>query len=108
MVSAEHVEPKRVARRAADATRLFSYYAILADIHSSARRHGVADEDIVHAIDNALAIEDAGQDPERWLVIGPDHAANLLELVVLITRQGRQLVIHAMAMRPHYERLIRP
>jgi hypothetical protein len=31
------------------------------EIHDSARKHGVADQDIVHAIDHALAIEDAGE-----------------------------------------------
>jgi hypothetical protein len=55
------------------------------EIHDSARRHGVADDDILHAIDHALAIEDAGEDPDRWLLIGPDPAGNLLEVVVLIT-----------------------
>jgi hypothetical protein len=39
-------------------------------IHDSARKHGVVDEDIHHAIVHALAIEDAGEDPDRWLVIG--------------------------------------
>jgi hypothetical protein len=41
------------------------------EIHDSARKHGVVDKDIHHAIDHALAIEDAGEDPDRWLVIGP-------------------------------------
>jgi hypothetical protein len=34
------------------------------EIHDSARRHGVADQDILHAINHALAIEDAGEDPD--------------------------------------------
>jgi hypothetical protein len=50
-----------------------------------ARKHGVADEDILHAIDHALAIEDIGEDPDRWLVLGPDRSANMLEVVVLTT-----------------------
>jgi hypothetical protein len=33
----------------------------------------------ITAVDHALAIEDAGEDPDRWLVIGPDHAGSLLE-----------------------------
>jgi hypothetical protein len=33
------------------------------EIHDSARKHGVADDDILHAIDHELAIEDAGEDP---------------------------------------------
>jgi len=77
------------------------------EIHEAARKHGVADEDIQHAIDHALAIEDAGEDPDRWLVIGPDRAGNLLEVVVLMTVESTQLAIHAMAMRPKFNRLLR-
>jgi len=76
------------------------------EIHHSARKHGVADEDILHAIDHELAIEFAGEDPDRWLVIGPDRAANLLEVVVLITVEGSQLAIHAMPMREKFGRLL--
>lgn len=74
----------------------------------SARRHGVADQDILHAIDHALASEDAGEDPDRWLIIGPDTAANLLEVVVVITAEGHRVAIHAMPMREKYERLLEP
>jgi len=77
-------------------------------IQESARKHGVADRDIRHAINYALVIDDIGEDPDRWLVLGPNRAANLLEVVVLITAEGRQLVIHAMPMRPIYDRLLRP
>lgn len=76
------------------------------EIHRSARKHGIADEDILHAIDHELALEDAGEDPDRWLVIGPDRAANLLEIVVMTTVEGTQLVIHAMPMRPGSQRLL--
>ena len=76
------------------------------EIHDSARKHGVADEDIVHAADHALAIEDAGEDPDRWLLIGPDRAGSPPEVVVLVTAEGDQLVIHAMPMRPKYRRLL--
>jgi hypothetical protein len=55
------------------------------EVHKSARKHGVADEDILHAIDHALAFEDIGEDPDRWLVLGPDRAINMLEVVVLTT-----------------------
>jgi uncharacterized DUF497 family protein len=77
------------------------------EIHSSARKHGVEDVDIHYVIDHALVIEDAGEDPDRWLVIGPDRAGNLLE-VVLMTTENTKLVIHAMAMRAKYRRLLGP
>jgi len=77
------------------------------EIHSSARRHGVDDLDIQHAVEYSLAIEDIGEDPDRWLVIGPDRAGNLLEPVVLVDQRG-EIVIHAMALRPKYRKLLEP
>lgn len=88
-----------------DAPRL-SYYDKSVEVHDSARKHGVADEDTLHAIDHALAFEDAGEDPDRWLLIGPDRAGNLLEVLVMITVEGNQIAIHAMPMRDKYKRLL--
>jgi hypothetical protein len=78
------------------------------EMHPAARRHGIAVADILHAIDHSLLVDDLGDDPDRWLVIGPDRAANLLELVVLITTEGDELIIHAMPLRPVYRKLLEP
>jgi hypothetical protein len=51
------------------------------EILRSSRRHGIDDEDIQHGIENALVIEGVADDPVRYLVLGPDRAGNLLELV---------------------------
>lgn len=75
------------------------------EVHDSARRHGIEDDDIVHAVDNALAVEDMGEDPDRFLVLGPDLAGNLLEVVVLVTDEV-QIAIHSMPMRPKFRRLL--
>ncbi len=72
------------------------------EVHGSARKHGVADQDTIHAI----AFEDAGDEPDRWLVVGPDRAGNLLEVIVLVTSEGAQLAIHAMPLRRKYRRLL--
>lgn len=77
------------------------------DIHSSARRHDVDDLDIQHAVAHSLAIEDIGEDPDGWLVIGTDRAGNLLELVDHVDQRG-EIVIHAMALRPKYRKLLEP
>ncbi len=71
----------------------------------SASRHGIDHEDMQHALKNALVVDEVGEDPARWLVIGPDRAGNLLELVVLDRPQGPAL-IHAMRMRSKYRRLL--
>jgi hypothetical protein len=60
------------------------------DIHSSAHRHNIAEDDILHTIEHSMVIDDLGQDPDRWLVIGPDRAGNLLEVVVLVTIEGEK------------------
>jgi hypothetical protein len=58
-----------------------------------------------HAIRHALVVDEVGDDPVRYLVLGPDRAGNLLELVVLDRPHG-PAVIHAMPMRPQYQRLL--
>jgi hypothetical protein len=76
------------------------------EIHPSARRHGVDDDDILHAVANSLVVDDLGEDPDRWLVVGPDRAGNLLEIVVLIAGTADEIIIHAMPMRPKYRKLL--
>ena len=78
------------------------------EIHRSARRHGVRDADIVHALGCvAVGCEIGdGDSPRRLLGLGPDRAGNMLELVVLVFDDGRQTVIHAMVMRAKYRALL--
>jgi len=78
------------------------------EIHPAARRHDVADEDMLQAVEHSRVVDDLGEDPDRWLVIGPDRAANLLEVTVLITTKGEELIIHAMPLRAIYRRLLDP
>ncbi|HEU5033534.1 MAG TPA: hypothetical protein VFT62_02120 [Mycobacteriales bacterium] len=72
---------------------------------ASACRHGIITEDALHAVEQALAVEEVGDDPLRFLVLGPDRAGNLLEFAVMDRPQG-PAVIHAMPMRPKYRRLL--
>ncbi len=69
------------------------------------QRHGVTDDGILHAVDHAMAAEDVGEEPDRWL-LGPDRSGNLLEVVVLLTAEGTELVIHGMPLRAIYRRLL--
>lgn len=75
------------------------------DLLPSVLRHGIAEEDVQHALWHAFTIEEIGEDPLRYLVLGPDRAGNLLELVVL-DRSNGPAVIHAMTMREKYRRLL--
>lgn len=74
------------------------------EIHPSARRHGIADEDIEHAVANAMAVDD--QDGDTRLYLGPARNADLLEVATIVRDDGTELAIHAMKMRPKYGRLL--
>ena len=68
------------------------------EIHRPARHHGIADEDIEHALAYSVTWTELSDDPPRYLLAGPDRAGNLLELVV-VDVGGDELVIHAMPLR---------
>jgi uncharacterized DUF497 family protein len=78
------------------------------EIHSAARKHGIDDASIEHAFNRAVVVADLEGDeaPRRQLVIGPDRAGNMLELIVLQLDDGRELVIHAMPLRRRYSHLL--
>ncbi len=71
-------------------------------IFASARRHGVVDEDILHAYRNPIRWIDLHED-EITMLIGPDHTGRLLEIGVA-TGEGIEFVIHAMPARDKYLR----
>jgi hypothetical protein len=73
-------------------------------IHPSARRHGIADADIEHAVTNALAFDE--QPGNVRVYLGPARNATLLEVATVVRSDGPELVIHAMRMRPKYARLL--
>ena len=75
------------------------------EIFESARKHGIDDEEMLHAIEYALGVADLGDG--RTLHLGPDSAANLLEVIVQERRGGPPLVIHAMRMRSQYQRYLK-
>jgi len=75
------------------------------DVLPSAFRHGIANEDVQHALRNALVVEQVADDPDRFLVLGPDLSARILELIVLDRPIG-PAVIHAMLMRQQYRSIL--
>lgn len=79
----------------------FPYVEVLA----SALKHGVLVEDIEHAVNNAMVIDDL--DDDLRLYLGPDRSAALLEVITLVRDDDEpELVIHAMSMREKYRRLL--
>jgi hypothetical protein len=70
-------------------------------IASTALRHGVGEETIVHAFNNPILTEDL--DERLTMLVGPDLAGNLYEIGVVSSEHG-PVVVHAMAARPKYVR----
>jgi hypothetical protein len=77
-------------------------------IHHTARKHGIDDDAIRHAVDHALTLIDLepDADPPKVLAIGPDRAGNLLEVIWLELADDADLVIHAMRLRTAFYDLL--
>jgi hypothetical protein len=70
-------------------------------IAESAYRHGIGVEDILHAFNNPIRVEEL--DDELFMLAGADRAGNLLEIGVVATSDG-PVIVHAMEARPKYLR----
>ena len=77
------------------------------EIAPSARKHGISDDDIRHAFENAVASIAITEQPDFTMLIGPGLSAQLLEVGV-VADDDNDYVIHAMPARPKYLRMIRP
>ena len=71
------------------------------DIHETALKHGVSILDIHHACANSSDIFELDQESYeiKILIIGPDSAGNLLEVIGLEMNNQSLLIIHAMKIR---------
>ena len=70
-------------------------------IVASARKHGIADGDILHAFNHPLRYEDL--DDSFVMIIGPTRSARLIELGFIDTDHG-PVIVHAMTARRKYVR----
>jgi hypothetical protein len=71
-------------------------------IASSARKHGVEDEDLLHAYRNAIdayALEEG-----LIMLVGPALTGALLEIGVARSEEGTSVIVHAMEARPRFLR----
>lgn len=72
----------------------------------SARKHGISDADILHAIDSAMVhAEQSCDDESRMMILGPDTSGRVLEVAATPSRDPER-VIHADVMRPKFYRLL--
>lgn len=77
-----------------------SYDSGAARIHPSARKHGVSEADIEHALRHVLRGFEIGAN-DVHILIGPARSGTLLEVGV-INRAGLRVVVHAMRARPRF------
>ena len=72
------------------------------DIRPSALKHGITSESIAHAATYPLLVdEEFEEDPPKVLVLGPDPAGNVLELVGTFSDSVFR-IFHAMPARTGY------
>jgi len=72
------------------------------EIRQSARKHGIATADTLHAIENAIRLIEFEYDGEvRLLIIGADRTGRLLEIVA-VPAGSPVSVIHADRLRPKF------
>ena len=69
-------------------------------ILDSARRHGVNDQDIIHAYFHPIRVLRLD---DLVMLIGPDRSARLLEIGVASTRDT-DVIVHAMPARQKFTR----
>ena len=70
-------------------------------IATSARKHGIHDDDMIHAFNYPILVEDL--DDGFTMFIGPNQAGNLLEVGVVDSGEG-PIIVHAMTARTKYLR----
>jgi hypothetical protein len=70
-------------------------------IATSARKHGIHDDDMIHAFNHPILVDDL--DDGLTMFVGADTAGNLLEVGVIDSSDG-PIIIHAMPARPKYLR----
>ena len=69
-------------------------------ILASARKHGVTDNDMLHAYRNPIRVFDLD---DLVMLIGADERGRALELGVA-TAEGFEFIVHAMPARPKFLR----
>jgi hypothetical protein len=69
-------------------------------ILDSARKHGLSDDDLLHAFRNPIRVFEVD---DLTMLIGPDRAARLLEIGV-VSAEGIEFIVHAMPARDKFLR----
>ncbi len=95
----DHVRPGDAPSTCVDGV-WSDWYLGVVDIEASARKHGVANEDMLHAIRNHWRAFET-DDPAVTMFVGPSRTAEPLEVGVVIDADGTA-IIHAMEARAKF------
>jgi hypothetical protein len=68
---------------------------------ASARKHGIGDDDILHAYHHPIRVFELD---DLTMLIGGDRSGHPLEIGVATSDEGIEFVVHAMAARPRFLR----
>jgi len=75
-------------------------------IGNPARKHGITDPDIWHAVRHVMRL--IAMDEDLTMLIGPATDSALLEIGVVDLDGEDPVVIHAMTLRPRFHRFLQP
>jgi len=75
---------------------------VVVEFHDTALRHNINKEDIIHALKYRTHDTLIEELPDKWAVIGPNRAGNLLELIYTEIDDNSICVYHAMDARESF------
>jgi hypothetical protein len=70
-------------------------------ILGSARKHGIDDDDILHAYRHPIRVFEVD---DLAMLVGGDHSGHPLEVGIVTSDEGIEFIVHAMAARPRFLR----
>lgn len=73
-------------------------------VHPGALKHGIRPIDIWHAVRHPMRVFE--RDDGLRVYLGPGRSGELLEVITSRRKNGIEIAIHAMKMRPKYANLI--
>ena len=76
-------------------------------ILASARKHGIADIDMIEVVAEPYVVLMIREEPEKLLFLGFDSKARAIEVITDTGADGQVFIIHADKITKKYEKLLR-
>lgn len=78
------------------------------DIRSSALKHGITVKGIEHVLTFCVLVDEdfEGSQSPKVLVLGPDQAGNIFEVIGVVDIEGLFTIFHAMPARTGYLKML--